>query len=206
MSLVFYYSPMSTASMTHIVLEELGISYEKKKVDFKTDTKKPDFLALNPNGKVPVIVHDGTPIFESAAITAYLGETFGVEKNLFPGPGPKRGVALQWLVWSNVSLGEALSRHQHNVSERIPKEQHNAKAAEVAKADVEKHMAILDAALKGKKFLLGDSFSIVDAHVSSFAGYVAMCGFDTKKWPALDAWVKTCGSRPASERAMKAEA
>src|SRR6185437_12360023 len=97
MSLVFYYSPFTSATTTHWALEELGIPYEKKKIDFKLDTKKPDFLKMNPNGKVPLLVHDGTPIFESTAIIAYLGETFGVEKKLFPAPGPQRGQALMWM-------------------------------------------------------------------------------------------------------------
>jgi glutathione S-transferase len=197
MSLIFYYSPFTSATTTHWALEELGVPYEKVKVDFKLDTKKPDFLKMNPNGKVPLLVHDGTPIFESAAIIAHLGETFGVEKNLFPAPGPKRGHALSWLVWANVSLGEALSRHEHNTSERVPKEQHNAKAAEVATADVETHLEILQGALTGKKFILGDAFSLVDVHLGGYTSYLGMCGFELKKWPTIEAWVKICTARPA---------
>lgn len=207
MSLVFYYATFSTATTAHWALEELGVPYEKVKLDLqKGDTSKPEFLALNPNGKVPLIVHEGTPIFESAAIMAYLGETFGVEKGLFPAPGPRRGEALQWIVWTNVSLAEALARFQRNTSDRVPKEQHNAKAAEVAKADVEKLLGILDGALQGKTFLVGDSFSLVDVHVSSFVGYLGMCGFDPTKWSAIGAWLKTCTSRPAYGRVMSPDA
>ena len=83
MSLTFYYSPHSSASPVHWTLNELGIPYEKVLIDIKAgDNKKPEFLKLNPNGKVPLIVHDGVAIFESAAIQIYLGETFGVEKGL----------------------------------------------------------------------------------------------------------------------------
>jgi glutathione S-transferase len=64
---------MSTASITQLVLEELGVACEQVRVDLKKgDTKKPEFLKLNPNGKVPLIIHDGTSIWESAAITMYL--------------------------------------------------------------------------------------------------------------------------------------
>ncbi len=74
MNLTFYYSPMSTASITALVIEDLGLKPKVVKVDLKAgDAKKPEFLKLNPNGKVPVVVHDDTPIFESAAITMYLG-------------------------------------------------------------------------------------------------------------------------------------
>src|SRR5580765_4708503 len=83
MSLTFYYSPQSTASLTELVIEELGIPVEKVKVDLKSK-ERPELLKVNANNKVPVIVHDGTPIFESAAITIYLGEQFGTAKGLWP--------------------------------------------------------------------------------------------------------------------------
>jgi len=203
MSLVFYYSPMSTAVITHWALEELGIPYEKVKLDIAAgDTKKPDFLKINPNGAVPVIVHDGTPIFESAAIAIYLGETFGVEKGLFPAAGPARGQAIAWIVWANVSLGGAMNRYTYAASERIPEEQRNAKAAEVARADVERMFGVLDGALAGKEWLLGDKFSLVDAHVASFTAYANMIGLDTKKWTNLEAWRARATSRPANVTAM----
>jgi glutathione S-transferase len=197
MSLVFHYAPMSSAVTVHWALEELGVPYEKVKIDIQArDQDKSDFLALNPNGKVPLLVHDGTPIFESVAILIHLGETFGVDKKLFPAPGLRRAEALKWLVWVNVSLGEAVSRHQHNSSPQIPAERHNAKAAEVAKADVEKHLAILDRALAGKPWLVGDTFSLVDLHLAGYVGYLGMCGFDAKRWPNVDAWAKKCAARP----------
>jgi glutathione S-transferase len=88
MSLVFYYSPFSSAVTVHWALEELKVPYEKVRIDLqKRDQDKPEFLAKNPNGKVPLLVHDGTPIFESVAILIHLGETFGVERRLFPAPG-----------------------------------------------------------------------------------------------------------------------
>jgi glutathione S-transferase len=202
MALVFYYAPMSSASPTHWVLEELGIPYEKVKMDFASgDLKKPEFLKINPNGKVPALVHDGVPIFESVAIAIHLGETFGVEKKLFPPPGLQRAQAIQWLVWCNVSLGEAISRHMHNTSERIPEELRNAKAGEIAKADIEKHLSILSQALEGKGYLLGDDFSIVDAHVSSWLVYLTMVGFDLAKYPVIQAWNARCSERPANKRA-----
>ena len=204
MSLIFYYSPMSTAVVTHWALEELGIPYEKVKIDLQAGgTRKPEFLKLNPNGVVPVIVHDGTPIFESAAIAIYLGETFGVEKGLFPAPGPKRGEALSWIVWANVTLGGAVGRHHAAASERTPAEQRNAAAAAVAAADVDRALGILDGALAGKTWLVGDTFSLVDVHVASFAMYAGMVGFDTKKFANLEAWRTRAAARPAHATAMQ---
>jgi glutathione S-transferase len=151
---------------------------------------------------VPLLVHDGTAIFESVAIMLHLGETFGVEKKLFPAPGLARAEAFKWLVWANVTLGEALSRFQHNTSPRIPAERHNAKAGEVGKADVEKCLAILDAALAKKTFLVSESFSLVDVHLASFVGYIGFSGFDLKTWPNVEAWHTRSTSRPAYALAM----
>ena len=79
MSLIFFYAPQSTATLTNLVLEELGVPHDKKKVDLRAgEAAKAELLKVNPNGKVPAIVHDGVAIWESSAITMYLGETFGV--------------------------------------------------------------------------------------------------------------------------------
>lgn len=204
MSLVFHFAPMSSAVTSHWVLEELAVPYDKVKLDLAAgDTRKPAHLAINPNGKVPVIVHDDVPIFESAAITIYLGETFGVARKLFPEPGPRRGPALAWIVWANVSLGGAFARVQFNSSPRIPAERHNAKAAEVARAETEDMLAVLDGALAKSPYLLGNEFTIVDAHVASWTAFMAMMGIDLKKHAHVDAWNARCTARPAFKAAMQ---
>jgi glutathione S-transferase len=107
MSLTLYYAPMSTASVTRLVLEELAVPFEIVTVDLrKGESRSPHFLELNPNGKVPVLVHDDVALWESAAISLYLGETFGVERQVYPPPGPLRGEATKWIVWANVTLGK----------------------------------------------------------------------------------------------------
>jgi glutathione S-transferase len=201
MSLVFYYAPNSSAVTVHWALEELGIPYQKVKIDLQArEQDKADYLALNPNGKVPLLVHDGTPIFESAAIMIHLGETFGVEKKLFPPPGLRRAEALKWIVWVNASLQEALSRYQHNTASYFPAEMHNAKAAEKAKGEVERHLDVLDRALAGKSWLVGDAFSLADVHTAGWAAYVGLCGFTLP--PNVDAWVKRVSARPGFGKAM----
>lgn len=203
MSLVFHHAPQSSAVTCHWALEELGVPYERVLADFrKGDTKKPEFLALNPNGKVPLLVHDGVAVFESAAIIIHLGETFGVEKGLFPAPGLVRAEALKWLVWTNVSLSGALMVWFHLTGDVPEKERHGVPAGAAAKAEVEKHLGILDAALKGRTWLVGDTFSLVDVHVIGFAAWLGMCGFDLARWPSLDAWVKRGAARPKFGVAM----
>ena len=139
MSLTFYYSPQSSASPVHWTLEELGIPYEKVKIDLKANQQKqPEYLKLNPNGRVPLLVHDGVPIFESAAIQLYLGEQFGVAKGLYPPPGPQRGEVMKWVIWTNASIGEAQSRVGRNLGHSAPEDERNAKAGARARAEVGK--------------------------------------------------------------------
>jgi glutathione S-transferase len=204
MSLVFYYAPMSSAVTIHWALEELGIPYEKVRLDLQArDQDKPAFRALNPNGKVPLVVHDGTPIFESVAILLHLGEAFGVEKKLYPPPGRERGEAMKWIVWAGVSIADAASRKQHASSPKVPAERHNAKAAEAAHAEVLQLVGILDAALGKKKWLAGDAFSFADLYAASWVGYLGMLGFDTKAYANVTAWLDRCSSRPAYMTAMQ---
>jgi glutathione S-transferase len=202
MSLTFYYSPMSTASITALVLEELGVHHETVKLDLKAgDTKKADYKKLNPNGKVPLIIHDGTAIFESAAITLYLGETFGVEKNLYPAPGPKRGEAMKWVIWTNVTLGDAVGRWARNTMSWVPADQHNAKAGDAALVEVKECLRILDAALAGKSYLVGD-YTVTDTHVNSYVDWIRHMKVDFTPYPNLNAWSQRCSDRPAYKKVM----
>ena len=204
MSLTFYYSPMSTASLTEIVLEELGVPCEKVKLDIqKGDTKKPEFVKLNPNGKVPTIVHDGTVIWESAALTMYLGETFGVEKKLYPGPGPKRGEAMKWIVWTNVTLGDAVGRFTRNTMDWYPADQQNAAAGAAGKADIVNCLRILDESLEGKQFLVGE-YTLADTHLHSFTDWLRHMKMDFTPYARVNAWSERCASRPAYKKIMAA--
>lgn len=201
MSLTFYYAPMSTASVTQVVLEELGVPVEKVKLDIRAgDAKKADFLKLNPNGKVPCLVHDGVPLWESSALTMYLGEQFGVDKQLYPAPGTKRGEAMKWIAWTNVSLGEAVYRIGRN-TEWAPEEQRNAKAAEQAMKEVQELLTILDGALAGKPYLVG-GYTLADTHVHAFTDWLRHMKIDFAPYKNINAWSERCGARPAYKKVM----
>lgn len=203
MSLIFYYAPWSSSVPVTWALEELQIPHERVKIDLKANgTRTPEFLALNPNGKVPLIVHDGVPIFEGIAIIAHLGETFGVEKKLFPAPGLERAQALQWLAWAKVSLGSAAYQYLNNTSEQIPEELRNAKLAASGKAEVELLLGIFDRALAGKTWLVGDTFTLVDAYVAALLAWLATTGLVTTAYPSADAWLTRCKARPAFAAAV----
>ena len=209
MGLIFYYAPYSTASITEAVLAELGTACERVKLDIDAgDTRKPEFRKINPNGRVPTIVHYGTAIWESSAITMYLGEMFGVDAKLYPAPGPKRGEAMKWIAWSNVSLAEAGGRLsaalptgspgavQAGSVDWVPDEQRAKGAEQKARADLAACLGILDGALGGKQFLLGD-YSLSDTHLQGFIGWIGAMGVDLAPFPNVSSWLTRCGERPA---------
>lgn len=197
MSLVLYTAPMSTGTITDLVVEELGLPVDKKIVDLKN--KSADFLAVNPNGKVPAIVHDGNPIWESAAITIYLGETFGTAKGLWPAPGPKRGQAMQWVVWNQVSVGDAVYRIGRNTGEWTPKDHQNANAAAAAAKELGELLGLLDKHLTDKQFLVGE-YTLADAHVNCFFDWLRHMKVDFSKFDHINAWSKRCSERPAYKK------
>jgi glutathione S-transferase len=206
MTLTFYYAPMSTASLTDLVLEELGVPVKRVKMSLKDgDAKKPEFLKLNPNGKVPLIVHDDVPIFESAAITMYLGETFGVEKKLYPAPGPKRGEAMKWITWTNVTLGDSVYNWCRNTMEWLPADHRNANAGAAAQKEVAANLAIVDKALAGRQYLLGDGYTLADTHLNSYLDWLRHMGVDFTPYASLEAWSKRCAARPAYKKQMASE-
>ena len=214
MSLTFYFAPMSTASITEAVLAELGIPFNLVKLNISIgETQKPEFLKINPNGKVPVIVHEGVAIWESAAITMYLGEVFGVDKNLYPAPGNKRGEAMKWIAWSNVTLAEPASRlfaslppeeqgdAETNSQEALAPEMKNTVTMEKAKADLVDYLRILNDGLEGRSFLIGE-YSLADTHLQGIVGWIGSLGIDLKSFPNVTGWLKRCYERPAIAKLM----
>lgn len=202
MSLKFYRAPYSTATLTEAVLAELGTPHEVIALDLKAgDTKKADYLAINPHGKVPALVHDGVAIWESSAITMYLGEAFGVDKGLYPAPGPRRGEAMKWICWANVTLGEQVSRWARNAMEWTPAELRNAKAGEQARQDLAASLKALDGALAGKQFLVGD-YGLVDCHVCAYLDWLRSLKLDFSPYANINAWAERIRARPGYSKVM----
>jgi glutathione S-transferase len=201
--LTFYYAPMTSATRVHWALEELEIPYDKVKVDLaKKEQKTPEFLAMNPNGKVPLLVDDGIPIFESLAMLIYLGERYGVEKGLYPKPSLERAETLKWMCWCTASLIEAASRLLRNTSDRFPADEKNEKAGASAKREIGELLALLDHALEGKEYLVGSRFSFADLSIVALLPFAARIGADLNPFKNVNAWSARCMQRPALARAM----
>ncbi|KAJ6790210.1 hypothetical protein PWT90_09451 [Aphanocladium album] len=205
MSLIkFYRADYSTAGVTDAVFRELEAATgrtlaERIDVSLRDGTRQPEFLAVNPNGFVPAIVHDGVPLWESAAITMYLGELHGVDAGLYPpAKTMQRGQAVKWIVWSNVNLpmnARQVSRVIHGKPEEDAAVwELRKKDAETAKEALEKQLLVLDGGLEGKEFLVGE-YSLADTHIWSFMSYIKMLGLDLDKMKNLTSWIDRVGAR-----------
>ncbi|WP_437793344.1 glutathione S-transferase family protein [Sorangium sp. So ce693] len=205
MTITFYYAPQSSAGRIRISLAELGVPHEAVRVDLRAgDQRKPEFLALNPNGQVPTVVIDGTPMFESVAIQIALGERYGVQKGLWPAPGsPEQLMALTWLVWGQVNVTSALYRYMKNTSEWFPKEQQDAKQAEAALNEVRGLLRILDGRLDGRPYVTGERCTLADLDLASVLGWgLSMTKIDTSELKNLKGWLGRIMERPAVKAAM----
>ena len=133
----------------------------------------------------------------------YLGETFGVEKKLWPAPGPKRGEAMKWVAWTNVTLGEAVYRRGHASGEWGPDHPRNEQAFAKATQDIAHLLGIADAALADRQFLLGE-YTLADTHLFSVLGWLRYMKIDFTPFANLNAWSERCSKRPAYQKIMAA--
>ena len=156
--LKFFYSGAPNPTKVALFLEEAGLPYEALPVDTrKGDQHEPAFLALNPNAKVPVIVDDGMVVFDSNAILLYLGEKTG---RFMPEQTPAaRGNLLSWLMFVATGIGPYSGQavhFQHHAPEQLPY------AINRYRFEAERHYGIIDAHLGDNRYMLGDSYTIVD--------------------------------------------
>lgn len=202
MAITFYYSPQSNATRIRWSLAELGLPHDTVKLDLRAgDQKKPEFLALNPNGKVPTLVLDGTPMFESIAIQIALGERYGVQRGLWPAlDSPEHIQALTWIIWGQVTLGATLFRYMQNTSDWFPKESHNAKQAEMSLTELKSLLTILDNRLEGREYLTGSQFTLADLDLTSVMGWgLQAAKIDISPYKNLTTWLKKIQQRPSSK-------
>jgi glutathione S-transferase len=206
----FYYAPRSSASRCHIALEEVGVPYEKVRVHLdKGEQKTPEFLAINPNGKVPALVDGHVKIFESLAILAYLGVKYGADKDMWPTPGSsEHWDAMSWSIWAGAELSPAVMDtvvHTCDVSWALPAEQRSTHVADAAKATWARCLSILDKRLEGRDFMMGRGFTLVDTAVGLTVGMGAMFAqlpFESKN---VEAWIGRLQSRPSFAKVMGEE-
>lgn len=195
--IVLYWHPMSSATPVACALAELGVAHERVKIDItQGEQRRPDYLALNPNGKVPTLTVDGAPMFEALAIEMWLGETYGVQQGLWPAEGtPERLQAMAWSSWAYVTYGAQMLRAEAARHLSQPNDPHGTAAHQA----MDELLALLDTRLAAQPFMLGASYSLVDLIVGSVIGYSAYLGAPVQKHPHATAWLQHVQARPAMQ-------
>ena len=185
-----------------IALEELALPYKTHPIDIgKGDQVKPDYLAINPNGKIPAIVDpdgpDGKPmaVFESGAILIYLAEKAG---KLLPKDARGRSVAIQWLMFQMGGVGPMFGQAHHFrrfAPEKIPY------AVDRYTNETKRLYDVLDRRLKDVEFLAGD-YSIADIATYPWAARHEWQGVALTEFPSVKRWFDALSARPAVTRGM----
>lgn len=193
--IAFYHNPRSRSQMVHWMLEEAGAPYRIVPIDFeKGEHKTPSFLALNPMGKLPTIVHRDVVVTETAAIIAYIADTFPAA-GLAPSPGDAlRGAYYRWLFFGAGCFEPALLDRMMNRPEVERK-------SAVGWGSYEEVVAALKGALATGPWLLGDRFSAADVYVGSEIRFAMMFGAPGLKGEKVfDDYVARLSARPAAQR------
>ena len=192
-----YGVPRSRTMRSLWMLEELELPYDNVKVSFVEETRKPEFLKVNPNGHIPVLQDGDLTLFESLAINLYLARKY--DKGLWPKRVEDEGRAFQWSLWAMTELEEpVLTTLLHRMF--FPPEQRDAKKADDAAERFKTPLGVLNGALAGKEYLAGSSFTVADLNVAAVLSWAPLAGLDLGSAPNVQAWFGRCSARPAYAR------
>jgi GSH-dependent disulfide-bond oxidoreductase len=209
--LQLYSLPTPNGVKVSIMLEEIGLPYEPHLVDFdKQDQKTPEFLSLNPNGKIPAIIDPQGPggkplgLFESGAILQYLGEKTG---KLLPADAARRYETIQWVYFQMAFVGPMFGQvgyfHKfagREIADKRPLERYVAESKRI--------LDVMDRRLDGRQWIMGDEFTIADIsmlgwvrNLIGFYGARELVAFDS--FANVAAWLERGLARPAVERGLQ---
>ena len=189
--LVLYTNPMSRGRIVRWMLEELGEPYRTEVVEYGPMMKSPEYLAVNPMGKVPAIRHGETVVTECAAICAYLADTFP-SAGMAP-PSGQRGAYYRWLFFAAGPLEAAVTNRTFGLA--VPED----KESMVGYGNLATVMDTLEKAVGGEGYVAGDNFSAADVYVGSHVGWGMQYGMIDKR-PAFERYWSRLSGREAYQR------
>jgi glutathione S-transferase len=192
--LQLYTNPQSRGRVAHWMMEELGLPYETVWLEYGTTMKAPDYLAVNPMGKVPALKHRGSVITEAAAICAYVADAFP-DQGLRPAPGtPESAAYHRWLFFAAGPLEQAVVAR--SLGWAVPE----GRASMVGFGSYEDTLNALELALSAAPYVCGEHFSAADVYVRSSVSWGLQFGTIEKR-PVFEAYAHRLQIRPAAIRA-----
>jgi glutathione S-transferase len=190
--LVFYTNPQSRGLTTHWMLEEIGCPYRLEVKAYGPEMKAPDYLAINPMGKVPAIKHGDTVVTETGAILCYLADRFP-EAKLAPPPGD-RGAYYRWLFFVAGCCEPAMGNKSVGWNPDTPELK-----VRFGYGSYEQVIDTIAKVVEGKRYIAGDRFTAADLYMASFL-YWGMMFNVIEKRPVFEAYVGPHLERPAYKR------
>jgi glutathione S-transferase len=183
--------------------KEAGIDYEHLPVEIgDAGARTPEFLAINPNGRLPVIVDGDFVLFESLAITLYIAKKHSLGK-LYPATLEGEAKAWQWSLWALTEVDRGVNIWSLNAV-RLPPEERDAVRRDEALKVLAAPFKVLDAAVAGQDYLIGDHFTVADLNVAAVISRAI--DMDLSAVPNLKAWLARCLDRPAARDALALKA
>ena len=193
-----YGSSMSRAGRSLWALEEAGVKFDQVTV---AETRKPEYLKINPNGHVPALDDNGTIVWESMAINLYVAEKYG-KPPLWPSTVEGHGACYQWSLWCMTEMETPMIEiFQHRLM--LPADQRDEKIALARIETLKTPFKVLDDHLQKSEYLLGKDFTIADLNAGSVWNIGTMVGFDFSSAPKTKAWLTKITSREANQRATQ---
>lgn len=191
---------MSRAYRCLWLARELNIEFEHVLVDTVVGAKKPEHLAINPNGKVPALIDGPLALWESMAINLYLAKKHG--GSLAPQTLDEEARTLQWTFWAVSECEQACTVL---MTRRIPRPALNPtpEAQQDAEPQLRRVLPVLDAHLSTRPYLIGDRFTVADLNVASVLSSAKAGGYDFGQTPHLDRWLRECLRRPAQKETVR---
>ncbi len=191
--LVLYTNPQSRGTMAHWMLEEIGCPYRVEVKQFGPDMKSPEYLAINPMGKVPAIKHGNRVVTETGAILCYLADIFP-EAKLAPPPG-ERDAYYRWLFFVAGCCEPAMGNKSVGWNPDTPELQ-----VRFGYGSYERTMETVAKAVDGRRYIAADRFTAADLYMASFLYWGMIFGVIEKR-PVFEAYVAPHVERPAAVRA-----
>ncbi len=195
-NLVFYTHPWSRGRIVRWMLEETGAPYETRVIDYGPPMKSPDYLAINPMGKVPALAHGDMVVTECAAIIAYLADAFPDAGLAPPAGSPLRGPYYRWLFFCAGPFEAATLNNL--LGFEVPED----KRGMIGYGTLETALDAIEGALKGRDTLVGDTFTAADLYLAAHLGWhLEQEMIDPR--PDFVRYARLHGSRPAMKRAAE---
>jgi GSH-dependent disulfide-bond oxidoreductase len=185
-----------------IALEELGLRYEVRPVNLQAEEQlRPEFLALNPNHKIPALDDDGVVVWESGAILLYLGETYDPEGRILPKDRRTRIAAIQYAFFQAGGVGPNLGRL--GAALRKPGEK-NQEMIDIFRGEVDRLLGVLERILSDGREYLAGPYSVGDImHYPWLKLMLDLGAKEITEKKQVVAWLQRVGARPAVQRGMK---